>query len=277
MRGPCLIALTTLAAAAPAAAQGLSYEGGIGMSTGRYIFTDRTTTWSLTTGLALESSRLTLRASIPIWLQNSTVVTASGAGGHTPSGGSSGGAVGDGDSGHDGSRGSGRRVDVPSSAFTDYRAAVGDPVVGATALVAASPTFHLRLGAQVKLPLADTSGFGTGAWDYAAQASASLRVPAIGLLGLDAAWWRLGDLPDLELRNPLVASVSVSRSLGTRFGLSLFARGGTAAVAGYAAPISAGAGLIRFDDRGAWGLEMAAGLSETVPDLSLGAYWRVRL
>ncbi|HXI21622.1 MAG TPA: hypothetical protein VNH46_11075, partial [Gemmatimonadales bacterium] len=51
------------AVAAPAAAQSLAYEGGLGFTTGRYIFTTRTTSWSLTTGLALQVNRLTLRAS----------------------------------------------------------------------------------------------------------------------------------------------------------------------------------------------------------------------
>lgn len=66
---------------APLAAQEVAYEGGLSAATGRYIFTERTTTWTLLAGLAYTAGRFTLRGSVPIVLQNTTLVTRSGMGG----------------------------------------------------------------------------------------------------------------------------------------------------------------------------------------------------
>ncbi len=271
-----------LAAATPVAAQQLAYEGSVGMTTGQYIFTTRTTTFSLSTGLALTTGRLTLRASIPVWLQNSTVITASGPGGTLPSGGSSGGTVGD--SGRSG-RGGGmngiapamaRRVDMPSSAFTDYRAAVGDPLLGATVVLRRGERLSLGLGGLVKVPLADTAHYGTGEWDAGATVSASIRLNSATLLGADAAWWYLGDLPELDFDNPVSGALTLSHLRATRWVFSLFVRGSTAAVPGFAAPATAGGGITWLSRRVAIGLEAGAGLTETSPDLGLTAYWRVQ-
>ena len=105
MRRPCLALLLAIAVA-PASGQRVAYEGSLGMTTGRYIFASRTTTVTLTTGLALTAGPVTLRASLPVWWQNSTLITASAPGGGTPSGGSSGGTVSDSGQGR-GSGGSG--------------------------------------------------------------------------------------------------------------------------------------------------------------------------
>ncbi|HXI20394.1 MAG TPA: hypothetical protein VNH46_04880, partial [Gemmatimonadales bacterium] len=276
------------AVATPATAQSLAYEGGLGFTTGRYIFTTRTTSWSLTTGLALQVDRLTLRASLPVWLQNSTVVTAGGTTG-IPSGGSSGGTVSDSGKSRQG-RGSGRGtmvtpalaqagpVEVPASAFTDYRAAVGDPLFGATLQLLAGSRLSLSIGGNVKAPVADTSTFGTGQWDVGGSLSLGLQLGPRTLLGLDGAWWRLGDLPDLDFSNPVSGSLSLSQLLGTGgWGGYVFGRGSTTALAGFDGPLQVGAGLSRFGGRGGVGLEAAAGLSETAPDLSLGLFWRVRI
>lgn len=273
-----------LAAVTPAAAQQLAYEGSFGMTTGRYIFATPTTTFTLSTGLALTTGPLTLRASVPVWLQNSTVITASGPGGAMPSGGSSGGTVGD--SGRSGRGGGGgmnpiapagaRRVEVPASAFTDYRAAIGDPVLGATMVLLRGGPLSLGLGGMVKLPLADTAHYGTGEWDAGATASASIRVNITTLLGADAAWWYLGDLPGLDFNNPVSGSLSLSHLRGTRWALSVFVRGSTAAVPGFTAPASAGGGITWLSRRAAVGLEAGVGLTETSPDLGLTVYWRVQ-
>lgn len=276
------------AVATPAAAQSLAYEGGLGFTTGRYIFTTRTTSWSLTTGLALQVDRVTLRASLPVWLQNSTVVTAGGTTG-IPSGGSSGGTVSDSGRSRQG-RGSGRgtavmtalaqagAVDVPASAFTDYRAAVGDPLFGLTLQVIDRGPFTLSVGGSAKAPVADTSTFGTGQWDVGGTLSLGLQLGSRTLLGVDGAWWHLGDLPDLDFNNPVSGSLSLSQLLGSGgWAGYVFGRASTTALAGFDGPLQVGGGLGRFGNRGGAGLEAAVGLSETAPDLSLGLFWRVRI
>ncbi len=283
------MALALLAAAVPAAAQRLAYEGSLGMTTGRYIFTSRTTTFSLSTGLALTAGRLTLRASVPLWLQNSTVISAAGPGGALPSGGASGGTVSDSGKGRGGGGNGGggraaaglsasrRRVEVPASAFTDYRAAIGDPVLGATVGLHQGHRLSLAIGGMTKVPVADTAHFGTGEWDFGANVSASFRLGDRTLLGADAAWWYLGDLPELDFRNPLSGSVSLTHLRAARWAVGLFLRGSTSAIAGFSAPASAGGSITWLSAGSALGMEAAAGLSETSPDIGLTAYWRLQV
>ncbi len=52
----------------PPDAQSLHYEGGLSMSSGNYIYTERTTSWMLTNGLALGAGPFTIRAMLPVFL-----------------------------------------------------------------------------------------------------------------------------------------------------------------------------------------------------------------
>jgi hypothetical protein len=278
---PVLVAL--LVAASPVAGQRLAYEGSLGMTTGRYIFTNRTTTFSLSTGLAVTAGRLTLRVALPVWLQNSTVISATGPGGTLPSGGASGGTVSDSGRGR-GGRGGGMiggsavraRVELPGSAFTDYRAAIGDPLLGTSLLLLRGGPVRLGVGGLVKVPLADTAHYGTGEWDLGVTGSASVRLSGATLLGVDAAWWYLGDLPELDFNNPASGSLSLSHLPAARWAFSIFARGSTAAVPGFPAPVSVGGGITWLSPRAVFGLEAAAGLTATTPEFGITAYWRVQ-
>jgi hypothetical protein len=272
-----------LAAATPAVAQQWAYEGSLGMTTGNYIFTSPTTTFGFTNGLSMTAGRLTLRAAWPIWLQNSTLIATSGPGGRMPSGGSSSGTVSDSGKGHGGNQGGGmpafsRMVETPSSSFTDYRAAIGDPMFGSSVQVVDAGRVTLGVGGMVKFPVADTSSYGTGEWDFSASASATIRVGGSILVGVDAAWWYLGDLPELDFDNPISGALSVSHLVPSgRWALGLFGRGSTASVPGYDPPFQVGGSAIRFSGRTSIGLEVGVGLSESSPDFGIGAYWRVHL
>lgn len=81
-----VLALAALLGVLPLSAQRLSYEGGLSASTGTYLFTERTNSVALSSGLRLERGRLSLRLGVPLWLQNTTLLTASGAG-SLPTGG----------------------------------------------------------------------------------------------------------------------------------------------------------------------------------------------
>ena len=272
-----------LAAASPLAAQQWAYEGSLGMTTGNYIFTSPTTTFGFTNGLSMTAGRLSVRAAWPIWLQNSTLISTSGPGGRLPSGGSSSGTVSDSGKSHGGKPGGGmpafsRRVEMPASSYTDYRLAIGDPVLGTSVRVVETRRFSLGLGGMVKFPVADTANYGTGEWDFSASASATLQVGGATLVGVDAAWWYLGDLPDLDFDNPVSGTLSVNYILPSgRWALGVFGRGSTTSVPGYDAPVQIGGSIVRFAGLGSVGLELGAGLSESSPDLSIGAYWRVHL
>ena len=265
-------ALALSAWALPLSAQGLVYEGGLGMTTGRYFFDTRTTSLSLSSGLAYTTGRLTLRVALPIVAQNSPLVTVSGAGG-LPSGGPFGGMVSD-SGGQQGMRR--RHLPVGSTAQRDYSAAVGDPVAQAGVRLVAGSRFTLRAGAAVKAPLADTATYGTGRWDAGVSLGATGYFGSAVFLSVDAAWWHLGDLPALDFRDPLVGSLAVDRLLGN-WALGVVVSGGTTAVPGYAAPALIGMSLSRVTARGGWGVMASAGLTETAPDLFVGVSWRVRL
>ncbi len=272
-----LTAVLLVLAPAPLAAQGLHYEGSLGLSRGSYIFADPITTWSLQSGLALSAGRLTLRASLPLILQNSTLLTASGMG-SVPSGGSNSGVVAD--SGRQGSGGGGMGmargpVVVPSSAYTGYNLAVGDPLLQGSLQLLGGRT-ALGISALAKAPLADTATYGTGQWDAGAGVSLSHIIGTTTLVGADLAWWHLGDLPDLNLRDPFQGSLSLAVLRPSGWGASLSLSGSTTVLDGYDPPVSATLSLLRTGTP-SWVLSAAAGLTETAPAFSLSLAWRARL
>ncbi|MDH4132051.1 MAG: hypothetical protein OEV95_09625 [Gemmatimonadota bacterium] len=297
MRHP-LLALLACLAAAPVAAQRLSYEGSLGVSSGSYIFPDRTTTYGLISGLALNTGALTLRAAIPVWLQNSTLIAASApglpgtgmpssgptAGGGAPTGGSSSDSVnsGRGNGGH-GGMGATRAaeshgpVNVPDSSYTGFQTAIGDPLASATIEALGGDRFSLSISGYVKFPVSDTSSFGTGEWDFGAGIGSTLRLGERTLLGMDLGWWHLGDMPGLEFEDPVGGTLSLSHLLSADWGGIVFASGYTASIDGYEAPVAVGVGLTRFIGKANWGIQGGAGLTETSPDFYLTTFWRIDL
>jgi hypothetical protein len=264
----------SVAAVGPLAAQRIGYEGAVGFATGRYIFAARTTSWTLFSGLSLEAGRLTLRAGVPLYVQNTTLVTGSGAG-MMPSGGpAASGMVSD--SGRHGGMG-GRRLPASAAALTGYRATLGDPVVQAAWDVVATSRTTLAVGAAAKIPATDTSALGTGEWDEGLSLALTRHVAGRWFFGLDLAYWHLGDLPRLDFLDPLFATATASVGLRTGWTGSFFVTGGTEALRGYAPPLSIGVGLARHGGPIPWMATAALGLTETVPALALGASWRIGL
>ena len=273
----------------PLAAQGVRFDGGLGVATGTYLFEERTTTWWVSGGLGLELGAFTLRGSIPLLFQNSTLIAGSGAG-NVPTGGSSSGTVadsgrsrhGDGD-GRGGTMAGGAPelshgvVEVPASAATEYQSALGDPTVSLSWRTRAARSTTLGLGATVKVPVADTSTFGTGEWDVGFNAGVSHALGERLLLGVDLAYWRLGDLDDLELRDPVYGTASLGYLGAGGWGGTVLASGGTAVLDGYDPPFSLGAGVHRFRDGRSLSALATIGLTETAPDFTLGLLWGIRL
>lgn len=260
------------------AAQQLAYEGGLSFASGTYIFNARTSSWSVATGVSLTAGRLVLRAGLPVYIQNTSLVTGSGAG-MMPSGGpTSSGMVSD--SGRkgmmSGGGASGRRLPVSSTALTGYRAAAGDPLVQVAWQAVRGGRTSVTIGAAAKIPASDTSAYGTGEWDAGASLSVTRQVGATRLVGLDLAYWHLGDLPQLDFRDPVVATATASQVFAGTWGVSAFVTGSSGALRGYDAPLSVGAGVSRLGGT-LWGVTAAIGLTETVPDFSIAASWRIGL
>lgn len=279
---PVIFVLAALLAALPAlvTAQAVHLEGSAGMSTGRYLFAERTTTWSASAGLSVTQGVVTVRATLPAYFQNSTLVAGSGTG-YIPTGGSSGQAVADSGAARKG-RGSGGMamalaadpVDVPASATGDYQFAVGDPIGSVSARVIGTARTSVSLSGFVKVPVTDTASFGTGAWDGGAGVSVLQNVGRGTFLGLDVSYWELGDTPDLPLGGTLLGSGSLTTLLGDRWALGVSASAATAVVEGFDPPVSVGASINRLGSGGGWGIFASAGLTETAADVSVGMSWR---
>ncbi|MBI4501824.1 MAG: hypothetical protein HY700_11755, partial [Gemmatimonadetes bacterium] len=82
LRGAALpMTMMLLAGAlAPLRAQGVAYEGGISVATGRYFYTTRTTSWTISSGIAYTPGRLIFRAAVPVYVQNSSLIRGAGSG-----------------------------------------------------------------------------------------------------------------------------------------------------------------------------------------------------
>ena len=284
-RRAALVLLATLSPA-PLAAQGLYYEGGMSAATGRYIFAERTTSWGISTGFSVGTSSLTFRAALPVYLQNSTLIAVSSPGGGLPTGGSSSGAVADSGAARKGRGGRAAAfllattdspVDVPSSALTGYRTALGDPTMQVAWRAIDAGGTSVTASVLAKAPVADTATFGTGEWDVGGSLAAHRWIGRSLVLGVEGAYWHLGDLPTLSFRDPISGGASMTYRGSGGWGGGLSVSASSSALEGYPGPAWVGVHLLRSSEGGGWGLNAALGLSETTPDVSVGLTWRVRL
>lgn len=169
------------------------------------------------------------------------------------------------------------RVEVPSSAVTGYEAAVGDPTVSLSVTAWERGGTAVGVSASAKLPLTDTTQFGTGEWDVGGAVSFSHGIGPRTLLGLDVSYWHLGDLPELDLRDPVMGAASVGYLVGHGWAVSASFSAARSIVPGFEDSYSAAAGLTRLGSRGALSVNASIGLSETAADFALGVNWRVRV
>lgn len=273
-----------LSVSLPLAGQSLHYEGGLSLASGAYIFTERTTSWSLMSGLALEAGPLTFRGALPLYLQNTALVAGTTTGITLPTGGPQRTAVRDssaarGGQGHGpGTMGGGMTtdpVDVPSSAVTGYEPGIGDPTFGVT--VSTRGRTALTVNAGVKAPVADPDKYGTGQWDAGGSVGISRILGQSVLLGANLGFWHLGDLPDLELQDPVMVSISGAYLSPRGWAASVSASGASAVIEGFDHSYSVAVGVSRVRSRATMGLLVAAGLSETAPDVLIGLNWRLTL
>jgi hypothetical protein len=296
--GAVVLALTVLAPRI--VAQRVVYEGGLTAATGEYYFTERTTTFGLSSGLSVRGARWTLRLTAPVWMQNTTLISSSGIG-VVPTGGPAGqDAVRDSGQARDqrkqGRGGSGgpatlvlsgldgsdptpadAAIPAPEEAITGQELRLGDPILGANLRLLDGGRIGASVGAAIKAPLASSTTMGTGQWDYGANVSLSAFVGSRLMLGTDLAYWHLGDLDSLELRDPLLASLSIGALLGTNWAAMASLLASTSAVEGFDPPASVSLSLSRISGGGSWGLSVAAGLTESSPDVAFSINWSVPL
>jgi hypothetical protein len=80
-----------------------------------------------------------------------------------------------------------------------------------------------------------------------------------------------------DFRDPVSTTLSASDVFANTWGASAAVTAGTSAPRGYDAPVSLGVTVTRLGGANLWGLTAAVGFTETVPDFSIGASWRIGL
>jgi len=259
-----LIALAIVLPAPPVAAQGVAYEGGCAYATGRYGGDSRTTTLTLTSGVAVGFGRSTLRLAWPVHLQRGDVVTTVAGGGVVHG---SGRTSGDGDRMHGGGT-----VTTATADDTDF--VLGDPVVRLGWRMVDGLRTQVAVAVAAKAPLAEPEAYGTGEWDVGASASLRREVRWPFALATSVAWWHLGDPPGTDYRDPWIVSLSAERAWGGR-GLSIEGAVASPVVAGDDPAASVGVAWMSSSDARAVGLHASVGLTDTASDVFVGAVWRL--
>lgn len=237
------------------------------MATGQYGGTDPTTSIVWSHGLSLSFGRATLHATMPVVMQRGSAVLSGG--GSVPerrSGGGSGGTMGSGRMG----------VFETGTTLEEYRVRAGDPVVSATVQAFQGIRTIASVGAAVKAPVAEAGDVGTGKWDAGVTLDVSRHVTGPYFAALSGAWWKLGDPEGIDLRDPVLGSLMVSRMSDTG-SAALTLSAGTAVLAGLDPPVSGGALVTRDLWGGRAMVSASLGMTDTAADFTLGVGWGVKL
>lgn len=265
------ITLVLLAFAPAAFSQLLAYTGSFQFSSGDYIFTGRTNSFYLFSGLSARWGRFAASASVPLIRQTTPWVSYGGAG-MIPSGGNQDSTV----ARHQ----RGTRMNLqPAGDFEE--SGLGDPLVrGEMELTKDAPSIpSIHLVVEAKPPLVDVNqGFGTGEWDFGSGVSLSKQLAGNFLFG-DVIYWALGDLPELELKNTVFYSIAFGKPLAEgKFSLIASFSGYTEIIDNVEPPAQIG---LAFTYQPLAGPDLSSGaafgLTESSPDVSVSLGWQVSL
>lgn len=280
----CLgIAVHALAFAYTTIAQAQSppftWIGSVQYATGEYIFTQRTWSLYISNGVAWNSGRLRVTASLPVVVQDAGWVQYGGGGMMLPTGGITNGASG-GSAGMMGGSMHGNSNE-PSSNMPFSNLGIGDPIGRVEYDVVSVDGSYTRVSivGSAKAPLANVNhGFGTGKWDAGAGISGRTVRGAMMFFG-DAMYWSLGNPLGASLRNVVAYNVAVGRQLASdRWSVLATVSGATSYWPGLDAPVQAGFGIGHLLKSGTHVSVLGAvGLTRTAPSLSVGLGWRVPL
>lgn len=245
--------------------QEVTYNGSLQFATGNYIFSERTNSVYLFSGLSVSTGRLQVSANIPVIMQSKPWVSYSGVG-QIPSG----------DKQHE----DGRGVTLPDTTQYD-EIGLGDPLLhaGVEVLKAGKVFPSVHLVAEFKPPLANADrGFGTGEPDYGAGMSLAKAVGR-NFAFVDITYWVLGDLPDLELKDPVAYSVAVGRPLANgKYSVLVSFSGYTEILNDVDPPAQVGIGLTyRLDSGPSLTGSLAFGVTDSNPDFSVAFGWDIGL
>jgi len=248
----------------PVAAQGVRYDTGLSVASGEYGTSETSTAITWNHGIALAWRRVTLRATMPLVAQRGSAVLSGG--GTVP---------GRGEEGMPGGGGPRRALSTDTSVH-EYRVRAGDPYVTVSLRAYESVRTSVSAGASVKAPVADAGDIGTGEWDAGALLEVSRHLAGPWFAAAGGSWWKLGDPEGLDLHDPVIGTLMLSR-VGEGSAASLTLEAGTSTLEGFDPPVSAGALVTRDLWGGNAGLSATIGLTESAADFSVGLSWGVGL
>lgn len=240
-------------------AQAIHYEGGLSVASGTYTFVERTTSWTISNGLALSAGPFVLRGVVPLFHQDISTLTVSSLDAPVLE------------------EVAGEEQTAAVAPAPAYKLALGDPLAHLSVGLLRGVGTSLTVGVGAKLPIADTASYGTGAWDIGGSVSLSQGLGWATLVSLDVSYWHLGDPAGLDLRDAVMGSASVAQLLGTGWAGSVYVSGARSIIAGLEDIYYVGASLSRLAGSRALGITASLGLTETAPDFTVGINWRIGL
>ncbi|MBI4719881.1 MAG: hypothetical protein HY770_01340 [Chitinivibrionia bacterium] len=261
------IALAILAAPLRGRAAEIGYSGALQFATGEYIFTDRTNSFYLLNGFYVSEGRVRVSVTLPVIYQNTSLVSNGG-----PGMISSGGEMGDGAGGHM------QGGQMQSAGMNDFHEiGVGDPLGRADLeiLKRGHRYLSMSIAALVKPPVAAAArSFGTGEWDFGAGLSAARGISRY-FLSASMIYWKMGDPPGVDFKNPMAYSVAVGRPFaGNRFSAILSFSGYTQILEDTDPFRQLGISLAYWPTARRYLSGMvASGLSDSTPDTSISLGW----
>lgn len=265
------------------AAQHLTYNGSAQYATGDYFFTERTGSFFLSNGISVSGESVILSIHVPYIVQSSPWISYSSHGLLATGGPGNGSVSGRGDSGMGMGSGKGRRVNPGDADTISYtQASFGDPSMSGSIRIFNSPARRTSVQGNfnIKFPLADpTDGFGTGAWDAGAGLSLAQRLGSNYIWLVTAMYWQLGDMEDLNFKNPVSFSSGIGRVFaGSKWMLVANIYGYTRILDEADPPLSTGlSGNVSITEKVQLNANLVFGLSESVSDISTGFGWSIRL
>lgn len=279
----CGSVLLLLAGQEYVTAQKVTYSGSLQFSTGSYFFTERTESFYFSNELSMSIDRVRISFTIPYVVQSSPWISYGTTGG-IPTGGTGHGQVGQhgkggGNQHQDLVRRGRHRVDVPDT--VSYRqASFSDPSIYGSLQIfnSSAQTTNLNLNASVKLPFTNpASGFGTGAWDFGTGISLFRRIHTMFLF-MDTMYWRMGDMNDLDLINPVTGSAGAGKAFkGGQWMVNTSISGSTKIIGSVDPPLNLNTGLgYMKSSKTLLNSTFSFGLSETSPDFTASVGWSIQ-
>ena len=162
---------------------------------------------------------------------------------------------------------------------TGWLSGIADPVLRLDGAVWRTPSggASLRVSGSVKLPVASVEdGYSSGEVDVALGLSASIFRGRNSLLA-DFTYWWLGDPSEVEYRNVPAFYVGYARVLDRAYRWSAIASvsGAPSPVPGFDPAAQMSLAVLRVIGRGALGVSVDIGLTDSAANLAVGSTWRI--